>query len=77
MKYVRWKVMLRRNGRADRRYAATVKAKQLPEFGQEIIVRDVDNAQVTARIVSFEQTTWPRSRFEIYRVDADQIETGR
>lgn len=70
----RWRISLRRRGRADAHYAQTLKVGRSPTAGDRIIVRDIDGSRVTAIVRAFERRTRPRSRFEIYAVNVDELE---
>jgi hypothetical protein len=70
----RWRINLRRVGRSDPYYAQTLKFERSPCAGDMIVVRDIDGRRVTAIVRSFESRTRPRSRFEIYFVNVDEID---
>jgi hypothetical protein len=73
----RWRINLRRRGRADPHYVQTLKLEQCPCAGDEIVVRDFDGSRVTAVVRSFENRSRPRSRLEIYAVVVDEVEGSK
>jgi hypothetical protein len=72
----RWQIKLRRRGRAGRHYAQTIKVERSPSSGDQVVVRDIDGARITAIVRSFENCSRPKSRFETYIVEADELDGG-
>jgi hypothetical protein len=70
----RWRISLRRRGRVDTHYAQTLKVKRSPTVGDQVIVRDIDGSRITAIVRTFERRTRPKSRFEIYAVNVDELD---
>ena len=74
MSLPRWRINLRRAGRSELHYAQTLKLERSPCAGDKIVVLDIDGNRVTAVVRSFTNLSKPKSRFEIYAVDVDEIE---
>jgi hypothetical protein len=77
MSLPRWRINLRRVGRIDPHYAQTLKLERSPCAGDKIVVRDIDGSRVTAIVRSFENRSRPKSRFEIYAVDVDEVDGSK